>query len=112
MAHDRVEQQLEAVRRVGQGEPSPEAAAALRKALRDRVGMVAGRAAQAAVELQLKELVPDLLAAFDRLFEDPVRRDPQCWGKNAIAKALAAFDYHESPRFVRGSRHVQMEPVW
>jgi hypothetical protein len=73
---------------------------------------VVGKAAQAVGELQLKDLVPDLLSAFDRLFENPVQRDPQCWGKNAIAKALATLDYRESPPFVRGSRHVQMEPVW
>src|SRR5262245_584258 len=106
MAHGRVEQQLEVLRRLGEQGPSQEAAAALRKALRDRVGMVAGKAAQTAVQLQTKELVPDLLVAFDRLFEDSVQRDPQCWGKNGIANALTAFGYRDSAPFVRGSRHV------
>src|SRR5262245_13363265 len=112
MAHGRVEQQLEAMRRLSEDGPSPEAAAAVRKALRDRVGMVVGKAAQTAAQLQFMELLPDLITAFDRLFEDPVQRDPQCWGKNGIAKALAALQYRESAPFVRGSRHVQMEPVW
>jgi hypothetical protein len=112
MAHGRVEQQIDALRRLGEDGASPETAAALRKGLKDRAGMVVAKAAQVTVELQLKDLLPELLHAFDRLFENAVQRDPQCWGKNAIAKALAAFDHRESPPFGRGSRHVQMEPVW
>ncbi len=60
----------------------------------------------------MRELIPELLAAFDRLFVDPVERDTQCWAKNAIAKALTELDYRESAPFLRGSRHIQMEAVW
>ena len=70
------------------------------------------KGAKVAARLQMRELVPDLLQAFDRLFEKPLERDPQCWGKNAIAKALTDLDHRESAPFLRGSRHVQMEPVW
>lgn len=112
MAHRKVEEQIDALRQLTADGPTPATVAALRKGLADRVGLVVAKAAQVAGELQLRELEPDLLRAFDRLLEDPVRRDPQCWGKNAIAKTLAALDYRESPPFVRGSRHVQMEPVW
>jgi HEAT repeat protein len=92
---------------------SPErAAAGLRAALADRVNMVAGKAAKVAGELQLRELIPDLLGAFDRLFVKPVERDPQCWAKNAIAQALVDLDYRDHAPFLMGARHVQMEPVW
>ena len=92
---------------------SPSAAApALRKALADRVNLVAAKAANIAAELPTPELLPDLLRAFDRLFEDPVKRDPQCWGKNAIARALKDLGHRESPAFLRGAVHIQMEPVW
>ena len=86
--------------------------AALRKALAGRVNLVAAKAAEIAVSLRVQELVPDLLAAFDRMFEDAAKRDPQCWGKNAIARALKELDYNVAAPFLRGAVHVQMEPVW
>src|SRR5580658_514834 len=89
-----------------------EAVAGLRKALADRVNLVVAKAARIAAELQLRELIPDLLVTFDRLFEDAVERDTQCWGKNAIAKALTELDYRESAPYLRGRLHIQMEPVW
>ena len=89
-----------------------EASAALRKALSDRVNVIVAKAAKIAADRQLRELTPDLLHAFDRLFDKPVDRDPQCWGKNAISKALVDLDHRDSAPYLRGIRHVQMEPVW
>jgi HEAT repeat protein len=80
----------------------------LRKALGDRVNLVVARAAEVASAMRLQELIPDLLSAFDRLFT----HDPQCWGKNATARALKEMDYNISAPFLRGAVHVQMEPVW
>jgi HEAT repeat protein len=84
----------------------------LRKALADRVNVVAAKAAKIAAERQFGVLVPDLLRAYDKLFEDPVKRDPQCWGKNAIAGALKDLGHSDSAPFLRGLQHKQMEPVW
>ncbi len=89
-----------------------EAVVELRKALLDRVNLVVAKAAKVVAERQLRELVPELLAAFDRLFVDPVERDTQCWAKNAIAKALTELDYRESAPYLRGRLHIQMEAVW
>src|ERR1700722_111279 len=89
-----------------------EAVVGLRKALGDRVNLVVAKAAKIAAERQLRELIPDLLVTFDRLFEDAVERDTQCWAKNAIAKALTELDYRESAPFLRGRQHIQMEAVW
>lgn len=86
--------------------------AVLGKALADRVNLIVAKAARIAAERQLHDLLPDLLRAFDRLFEKLVERDPQCWGKNAIAKALVDLEHRESAPFLRGARHIQMEPVW
>ena len=105
MPKRRIEDEIE---RLGQN-PTP---AALKKALSDRVGLLVAKAAKLVAEHQLRDLIPDLLAAFERLLENPVERDPQCWGKNAIAKALTSLDYRDSALYLRGSRHVQMEPVW
>ena len=112
MANRRVEDDISALQQLAEGGATPAVAAALRKALGDRVGLVVAKAARLAGEMQIRELLPDLVRTFDRLFEKPLERDPQCWGKNAIAKALASMDYRESPPFARGARHVQMEPVW
>lgn len=92
--------------------PLAEAVPALRKALGSRINVVAAKAAKIAAERQIRELIPDLLRAFERFFEKPVERDPQCWGKNAIAKALVEMEHRESATFLRGIKHIQMEPVW
>jgi HEAT repeats len=112
MANRRVEEEVERLGRLRDGGRGEALTAAVRKALADRVGLVTAKAARIAAEMRMEELLPDLLRAFDRLFEKPVERDPQCWGKNAIAKALTELDYRQSAPFLRGARHVQMEPVW
>jgi HEAT repeat protein len=92
--------------------PPAEAEAALRKALSDRVNVIVAKAAKIIAERRMSGIVPDLLRAFDRLFEKPVQRDPQCWGKSAIAKALVELEYREGAPYLRGVGHIQMEPVW
>src|SRR5438067_9944158 len=104
----KIEQEIERLNELRQA-PREAAAAGLRKALGDRVNLVAAKAAKLAAEMEMRELAPDLVRAFDRLFERAAERDPQCWGKNAIAKALVDLDYRESAPFVHGMRHVQME---
>ena len=92
--------------------PTEAAIAALRTGLRDRVNVVVAKAATLIGDFEKVELLPELLQAFDRLFKDPVKSDPQCWGKNALARAIKDLGYAESAPFLRGLRHVQMEPVW
>lgn len=112
MPSRRIEQQLEALNALRALGPTPATAAALRNAINARVNVVIAKAAQIAADLQIASVVPDVLRAFDRLFEDPSKTDPQCWGKNAIARALKNLGYTESPPFLRGLRHIQLEPVW
>ena len=111
MAHRKVEEEIDRLNLLRDGPPA-QAAAALRKALADRVNLMVAKAAKLSAELELRDLVPDLLRAFDRLCEKPVERDPQCWGKNAISKALVALGHCEAAPYLRGLRHIQMEPVW
>ena len=92
--------------------PQTDAIVRLRKALGDRVNLVAAKAAQVAGELRLVDLLPVLLRAFERLMQNGSERDPQCWAKNAIAKALVDLDYRDSAPFLRGASYVQMEAVW
>src|SRR3954469_1676696 len=86
---------LEAVR------DNPQASAHIRKAVKDRSNFVVGKAAGLAGELFLSDLIPDLLAAFDRALADP-KSDPQCWAKNAIAKSLKDLGHHEAEPYLRG----------
>jgi HEAT repeat protein len=99
---------LEALRH----EPESARTPALRKALGNRNNFIVGKAADLLRDFGLKEMEPDLLAAFDRFFGDPVKTDPKCWAKNAISRALAGFELQEESVFLRGMRHIQLEPVW
>lgn len=92
--------------------PREQALSGLRGAMADRVNLVVAKAAKIAGELQARELIPELLGAYDRLFVKPAERDPQCWAKAAIARALVDLDYREHAPFLLGARHIQMEPVW
>jgi HEAT repeats len=112
VANRRIEDEIERLSGVRDAGAGPAATAALRKALADRIGLVIAKAAKVAAELNARELLPDLVEAFDRMLEKPVERDPQCWAKNAIAKALTSMDHRESAVYLWGARHVQMEPVW
>ncbi len=92
---------------------APEAAVEpLRKALKDRSNYLVSKAAALAGDLRLKELIPNLLTAFDRFMIDAAKTDQQCWAKNAIVKALKDLGHDDPAVFLRGIEHVQMEPVW
>ena len=84
----------------------------LRKALRDRNNFLCAQAAEMAADLTLRELIPDLLAAFERFLKNPVKTDPKCWAKNAIVKALKGLDHEDPAVYLRGLSHIQMEPSW
>jgi len=85
---------------------------AIRKALAHKNNFIAAKAADLTREFDLQDLAPDLLRAFNRFFENPEKSDPQCWAKNAISRALAAFELQEPEVFLRGIRHIQLEAVW
>jgi HEAT repeat protein len=111
MAVRQIERELEQLSNLRNAEPK-EAQPALRKALKDRVNVVVARAAKVAAEIRLASLIPDLCAAFERLLLNGIKNDPQCWGKNAIAKALKDLGHIDSELFLKAVQYVQMEPVW
>ena len=85
---------------------------ALRKALGHNNNFIVAKAADLIREFGLADLIPEMLAAFDRFFDDPVKNDPQCWAKNAISRTFAAMELQDEAVFLRGMRHIQLEPVW
>jgi HEAT repeat protein len=111
-ARAKFEQQLAALDALRENASSPATLEALRRTLANRNNFLAGKAARLAAEFNLSALIPDLLSALHRFFADPVKTDPQCWAKMALAAGLSGLGYQESGPFLRGLRHVQMEPVW
>src|SRR5882762_325123 len=111
MSNKAFEQQLAAVEAFRHA-PTDDAVVPLRKFLQNRNNYVVTKAADIAREQALKELSPDLLAAFDRFLVDAVKTDPQCWAKNALAKALVQLGHDDPEVFLKGLRHHQFEPVW
>ena len=112
MAKQKFDQQLEALEDLRRNPTSPSTAEDLRKALANRNNFIVAKASKIAAELGLKELIPDLLSALDRFFTDPVKSDPQCWAKKALFQAFADLGHNQADVYVRGLKHVQMEPVW
>ena len=85
---------------------------AIGKALQDKHYRVVARAAVLAEERQLHERIGDLLAAYARFLQDPVKRDPTCHAKKAIVHALVALECRDIPFYLEGIRYTQPEPVW
>jgi HEAT repeat protein len=112
LASKKLEERIEQLRQLGTCTPDAAVVATLRKALADKSNLIVAAAAKTIAELHVSDLIPDLLAAFERFFEEPVKADPKCWGKTAIVKGLTQLDYDGSAPFLRGARHIQMEPVY
>jgi HEAT repeat protein len=86
--------------------------ALIKKSLAHRNNFIVGKAARFAEDAGLSDLVPDLLAAYDRFFTNPEKTDPQCWAKNALSRALVRLECRDKDVFLRGLRHHQLEPTW
>lgn len=116
VVRDRLAEQLEAIRAALPLRASDPAAKALvRKTLTGKAGLPIAVIVDALDESDdgLLRLLP---AAFATLMDDPVKRDPGCRGKAAIARAIdrtsSGLDAEAVATLERGSGHVQPEPVW
>jgi HEAT repeat protein len=107
-----VDAKLSRLRALRQEHLAAEHLAELRQALADRSNLVAADAAEIVGARNLTELAPDLVAAFDRFMTDPAETDKLCRAKVAIVEALNRIDHDRADIFLRGIRHVQMEPRW
>lgn len=85
----------------------------LRLFLADANHFVSAGAADIIRKYQRRELIPHLVAAFDRLIALPYKSDVGCTAKLAVVKALDALNYNDPDDvFYRGIRFVQMEPAF
>ncbi len=92
--------------------PAESAVADLTRAIASKYAVAVARAAKLAAKHDLKQLAPELAAAFDRFMANPIERDPSCLAKAAIAEALYRLECPETELFLQGIRHFQLEPVW
>jgi HEAT repeat protein len=86
--------------------------AAIKPFLSDKHFRVVAKAATLAGERSLPDLTADLLSAYARFLADPVKRDPNCIAKGAIARALVSLGCEDVGFYLDGSRYRQLEPVW
>jgi hypothetical protein len=107
----RFEEQLAALEQL-RHQPPQASVEPLCRALTHRSNYIVAKGADLVREFRLPELIPQLLAAFDRGFVNPLKTDPQCWAKNALSRALAALEFQDATIFLRGMHHIQLEPVW
>ena len=89
---------------------SPEAVTKeLRAYLANRSNLVVAKAAKIAGELRTTELIPELVATFERFMKDPQKLDKRCAAVTEVVGALYEMDYCEPEVYLRGLHHVQME---
>jgi HEAT repeat protein len=86
--------------------------AAIKPFLSDKHFRVVAKAATLAGERSLPDLTADLLTAYARFLVDPIKRDPNCIAKGAIARALVSLACEDVGFYLDGSRYRQLEPVW
>jgi hypothetical protein len=77
--------------------------------LRQKSNHVVAAAAATTEKLEASALAPDLVQAFDRLMQDPVKLDPGCKATCAIVQALIQMEDPAAKVYFAGIRHVQME---
>lgn len=92
--------------------PDAEGIERIRRALGSENNYLVAKAAGLVANHALTGLLPEVLLAFDRFFVDPVKSDPQCWAKTALAKTLVKLECRDATVYLRGLRHTQEEPVW
>ncbi len=94
-------------------DPTTEAAVAtLRAALGSRSNFVVARAAEIVAEWQLMGFGPEMNEAFRQYMIDPLRRDPTCVAKQALAEAGAQTGTLDEAVYLAGLAHRQLEPVY
>ncbi len=111
MSRQAVEKRVEEVLALRRA-PAEIAVQELRRALGERSNYLVAKVAAIIAEREFSDLAPDLVKAFERFLVNPVKSDPQCLAKNAIAKALAGLEHPDPAIFLRGLAHFQLEPSW
>src|SRR5262249_43625494 len=89
---EKVEDKLQALQSFDFGKDAAADVSTLQAALGDSNSRVVAKAAQIAEQRLCYAVMPAMIAAFARFEVDGVKRDPRCFAKQAIARALVALD--------------------
>jgi HEAT repeat protein len=108
---DRLRETLEKLSLVRRDPGSADSLAELRRVLSSGSSHAVAKAASIIGGAGIAGLGPDLGAAFGRFLDEAERVDQGCVAKTAIVDALLLLDLDDAEVFLRGVRHVQMEPV-
>jgi hypothetical protein len=73
---------------------------------------IAAKAARVAEDALLYELIPSLKSSYARFLVKPLKQDPNCFAKKALARALVALDCNDLEFWLGGVGYRQLEPVW
>lgn len=106
---DPVEEALDRLAALKKEAAGPPLFAELRGFLKNRSNVVVAKAAKGVSHVRAMEVVPDLVAAFHRLMEDPAKQDKGCAATTEIVNALYELDYLDPEIYQQGIHHVQME---
>ena len=102
-----IEQQLSELAALRTDPKTEIAIAGLSRALASKSSIIVAKAAMIVAESQQTDFLPELAAAFDRLFADG--SDKGCSAKTAIANGLYVLGHNDPAPFLRGIHHVQKE---
>ena len=89
---------------------TPELHNELAKHLTDKSAHVVARAASVIEARRIEALGEDVEAQFVRFMVDPNKLDKGCIAKTAIAACLASLELGSAELFLKGLRHIQLEP--
>ncbi|MCG8550314.1 MAG: HEAT repeat domain-containing protein [Desulfobacterales bacterium] len=84
----------------------------VKQLLGDRHCLPVARAAEVSSRRCFYDMEDDLLKAYRRFLKNPVKNDPNCIAKGAIARALVDLDCKDYTFFIAGLHYRQHEPVW
>ncbi len=107
-----VEDRLAELAKLNESPDTPEAQKQLRKHLASKISLIAAKAAEIVARTESREFLPDLIAAFHRFMQDPVKTDRGCSAKSNVVKALLAIECDDEEIFRTGIRFRQLEPAW
>jgi len=107
--NDPIRSALDRLGELRRAQPSARVIEEVRGFLSSRFNLVVAKAAKVVVELRLSALLPEVLAAFDKLMGDAPRLDKRCAAVTELASGLYELDYDEPSPYLKGIKHVQME---
>jgi hypothetical protein len=106
---DPIERALDRLGELRQANASEAVTTEVREFLRSRSNLVVTKAAKVARELRMTALLPEMLAAFDRLMVNAPKLDRRCAATTELLSALYELDYVEPEPYLKGLKHVQLE---